>query len=31
MKLILTAEVDHLGTPGDTVEVEIYEHWLEPA
>ena len=22
MKLILTAEVDHLGTPGDTVEVK---------
>ena len=23
MKLILTAEVEHLGSPGDTVEVEI--------
>ena len=22
---------DYDGPPGDTVDVEIYEHWLEPA
>ncbi len=22
---------DYRGRPGDTVEIEIYEHWLEPA
>jgi nitrile hydratase len=23
--------VDYIGLPGDTVDIEIYEHWLEPA
>ncbi len=22
---------DYAGPPGDTVDVEIYQHWLEPA
>jgi len=22
---------DYTGAPGDTVDIEIYEHWLEPA
>ena len=22
---------DYKGAPGDTIEVEIYQHWLEPA
>ena len=22
---------DYAGAPGDTVDIEIYEHWLEPA
>jgi hypothetical protein len=22
---------DYAGPPGDTIEVEIYQHWLEPA
>jgi nitrile hydratase len=22
---------DYVGAPGDTVDIEIYEHWLEPA
>lgn len=22
---------DYTGLPGDTVDVEIYQHWLEPA
>ncbi len=22
---------DYAGNPGDTVDIEIYEHWLEPA
>ena len=22
---------DYQGTPNDTIEVEIYQHWLEPA
>ncbi len=22
---------DYKGTPSDTIEVEIYQHWLEPA
>ena len=23
--------LDYAGAPGDTVDIEIYEHWLEPA
>jgi nitrile hydratase len=22
---------DYAGAPGDTVDIEIYQHWLEPA
>jgi nitrile hydratase len=22
---------DYAGSPGDTVDVELYQHWLEPA
>jgi nitrile hydratase len=22
---------DYVGSPADTVDIEIYEHWLEPA
>ena len=22
---------DYVGSPGDTVDVELYQHWLEPA